>query len=42
MQKSSWTNMYQNDVKLVKKYVKIRTEIVEKFIKSRLRNRCEK
>ena len=41
MQKSSWKNVCENDVKLVKSDFKMGAEIVQKFIKNRLRNHCE-
>ena len=41
MQKSSWKNVCENDVKILKQYVKLGAEIVEKSIKNRLRNHYE-
>ena len=38
MQKSSSKNVCENDVKIIKKYVKMGAEIVEKSIKNHLRN----
>ena len=40
MQKSSWKNVCENDVKIVKNDLKMGAEIVEKSIKNRLRNHC--
>ena len=40
MQKSSSKNVCENYVKIVKKYVKMGAEIVEKSVKNRLRNHC--
>ena len=38
MQKSSSKNVCENDVKIIKNYVKMGVEIVEKSIKNHLRN----
>ena len=40
MQKSSSKNVCENDVKIVNLYVKMEAEIVEKWVKNRLRNHC--
>ena len=38
MNKSSSKNVCENDVKIIKKYVKMGAEIVEKSLKNHLRN----
>jgi len=38
MQKSSSKNVCENDVKIIKQYIKMGAKIVEKSIKNHLRN----